>query len=217
MTNDAGDRGSTAASAADEEIEHVPLAIVGGGIGGLVLALCLDRVFNHPPEPESSETKGNDDSSDAVAVDAGRGKPTRLSIEVYESTSAYTANSGGAIGLYSNGLRVLRDLSRTHPQLVNLLDDVRFAGCDYLYRRWMRHDGLEVAVAREDELLPEVVVHDDEDDGDDEEDEASQQQQRGAPTPRRSSFGSLLGAFHPKQQQQQQQGGSNESWDLNKG
>jgi len=29
-------------------------------------------------------------------------------------------------------------------------------GCDYIYRRWMRHDGTEVCVAKEDELLKTV-------------------------------------------------------------
>ena len=38
-----------------------------------------------------------------------------------------------------------------------LLSNVRAAGCPYIYRRWMRHDGTEVAVAREDELLPDVL------------------------------------------------------------
>lgn len=114
--------------ASDNAVEYHPLVIVGGGIGGLVLALCLDQVYNHDHK-----------------------KKKRLPIHIYESTSAYTANAGGAIGLYPNGLRVLRNLNDTAP---NLLTRVREAGCDYIYRRWMRHDGLEVAVAREDELLP---------------------------------------------------------------
>jgi len=111
--------------------EHYPLVIVGGGIGGLVLALCLDQTYNHTTT-----------------------KTTKLPIHVYESTSAYTANAGGAIGLYANGLRVLRNLNDSAP---TLLEKVREAGCEYKYRRWMRHDGLEVAVAREDELLPDYL------------------------------------------------------------
>ena len=131
--------------------EYHPVVIVGGGIGGLVLALCLDQVYNH---------NNKDDNNN---------KLIRLPIHVYESTSAYTDNAGGAIGLYPNGLRVLRNLKDTAP---NLLSQVRNAGCDYVYRRWMRHDGLEVAVAREDELLPDVVeikkVGDDDDGGEEE-------------------------------------------------
>ena len=127
--------------ASDDATEYHPLVIVGGGIGGLVLALCLDQQYNQNSKNSSS-------------------KP-RLPIHVYESTSAYTANAGGAIGLYPNGLRVLQNLNDTAPKL---LSQVREAGCDYIYRRWMRHDGLEVAVAREDELLPDLDHHD----GDDE-------------------------------------------------
>lgn len=122
-------------------LDHFPVVIIGGGIGGLVLALCLDQAYNYP-------------ASDADGPTA----TPRLPIHVYESTAAYTANAGGAIGLYSNGLRVLRHLSRTHPKVPTILQDVRSAGCDYLYRRWMRHDGTEVAVAREDELLPTVEM-----------------------------------------------------------
>eukprot|EP00984_Skeletonema_dohrnii_P014671 scaffold6188_cov118-Skeletonema_dohrnii-CCMP3373.AAC.4 len=123
--------------ATDEVTEYHPLVIVGGGIGGLVLALCLDQQYNQNSKNSSSKTL--------------------LPIHVYESTSAYTANAGGAIGLYPNGLRVLQNLNDTAPKL---LSQVREAGCDYIYRRWMRHDGLEVAVAREDELLPDLDHHD---------------------------------------------------------
>lgn len=123
----------------EQPLDHYPIVIIGGGIGGLVLALCLDQVYNHPT---------NDGSSNSP----------RLPIHVYESTAAFTANAGGAIGLYSNGLRVLRHLSQTHPKIPYVLQNVRSAGCDYLYRRWMRHDGMEVAVAREDELLPTVEM-----------------------------------------------------------
>ena len=163
-----GDSGSRDMNAVND-VEHHPLVIVGGGIGGLVLALCLDQVYNRSAAID-----------DAIDGDNRREntqeKKKKLSIQVYESTSAYTPHAGGAIGLYANGLRVLRDLSRgthtvcasfgtahsvTHASACasacpNLLDEVRSAGCDYLYRRWMRHDGFEVAVAREDELLPDV-------------------------------------------------------------
>lgn len=140
-------------------LEHHPLVIIGGGIGGLVLALCLDQVYNH-----------------SITTDDANGEPitsssVKFPIHVYESTAEYSANAGGAIGLYPNGLRVLRNLSRgSSPSYLdsehvkfgancpNLLQNVRTAGCDYIYRRWMRHDGLQVAVAREDELLPDIKV-----------------------------------------------------------
>ena len=121
------------ASSDDDDAEYYPLVIVGGGIGGLVLALCLDQVYN-----SCSKTKK---------------KKKLLPVHVFESATAYRSAAGGAIGLYPNGLRVLKLLNDTSP---NLLAQVREAGCDYIYRRWMRHDGLEVAVAREDELLPDL-------------------------------------------------------------
>ena len=162
------------------------MVIVGGGIGGLVLALCLDQVYNHPVSAATEHQKDGS-SSTTTTTSATSTTPTttrrrpRLPIHVYESTSAYTNNAGGAIGLYSNGLRVLKHLSKTHPALSNILTNVRNAGCDYVYRRWMRHDGLEVAVAREDELLPydssdEFVMCDD--DINDEEEESSEAQPR---------------------------------------
>ena len=127
--------------------EHHPLVIIGGGIGGLTLALCLDQVYNH--------RSGSSKSSSSPP----------LKIHVYEAAAAFAGEAGGAIGLYPNGLRVLKNISKgfeveggglkyeaSYPQL---LDNVRAAGCPYIYRRWMRHDGTEVAVAREDELLPQ--------------------------------------------------------------
>ncbi|KAL9185954.1 hypothetical protein ACHAXT_003731, partial [Thalassiosira profunda] len=152
----------------EEEVEpaHHPLVIVGGGIGGLVLALALDQAYNHPQIDGASTIAPPSNSDDAIpedakaddAADQSNSNKPRLPIHVYESTAAYKSDAGGAIGLYSNGLRVLRHLSRTHPEVPSLLADVRSAGCDYVYRRWMRHDGTEVAVAREDELLPDVDV-----------------------------------------------------------
>ena len=139
--------------------QHHPLTILGGGIGGLVLALALDQTYNR-----RSDSNNNP-----------------LEIHVYESTAAYTAEAGGAIGLYPNGLRVIQNLSRGFvmkkkgpsssadvtdanskeitfsPSIPHLLSSIRSAGCPYIYRRWMRHDGSEVAVAREDELLPEAA------------------------------------------------------------
>ena len=115
--------------------------IVGGGIGGLVLALCLDQIYNHSTSSKQSSTATNNDKVESKQ---------KLEIHIYESTKSYTSNAGGAIGLYPNGLRILKHLSP------NLLNSVRNGGCTYIYRRWMRHDGYEVGVAREDELLPDV-------------------------------------------------------------
>lgn len=92
--------------------------IAGAGIGGLCLALALRKHCG---------LSGED-------------------IEVFEQATAFTNNAGGAVGLYANGLRVLRDIS---PEL---LAAVRASGYDYIYRRWYRHDGTQVACARESEL-----------------------------------------------------------------
>jgi 2-polyprenyl-6-methoxyphenol hydroxylase-like FAD-dependent oxidoreductase len=51
------------------------------------------------------------------------------------------------IGLYPNGLRIIRDISQP------LLDTIRAQGRPYVYRRWMRHDGSEVAVGEEKYLV----------------------------------------------------------------
>ena len=96
-----------------------PIVITGAGIGGLVLALSLKKHCGVPAKD----------------------------IEVYEQAPAFGDNVGGAMGLYANGLRVLRDVSP------DLLATVREAGYDYIYRRWQRHDGsVRVACAREAEL-----------------------------------------------------------------
>ena len=97
---------------------EAPVLIAGAGIGGLCLALALQKHCG---------LAGSD-------------------IEVYEQSRAFNDNAGGAVGLYANGLRVLRDISP------DLLASVRSVGYDYIYRRWLRHDGTEVACAREDAL-----------------------------------------------------------------
>lgn len=93
--------------------EHHEVVIAGGGIGGLILALCLDAQYNHSPS-----------TSTTTAPETNENK---IEIHVYESASEFSPGAGGAIGLYANGLRVLRDLSNQHPLLTSLLDDVRTA------------------------------------------------------------------------------------------
>lgn len=98
------------------------IAIVGGGIVGLVLALALHKIGI-------------------------------VSVEIYEREPAFHADVGAGQGMYSNGLRVIRDLS---PEL---LEKVREAGFPYQYRRWERHDGTEVAVANETVLSDKDDEH----------------------------------------------------------
>jgi len=74
-------------------------------------------------------------------------KQTGVKPVLYEQAPAFHDGVGAAIGMYPNGLRVIRDISP------DLLAAIREAGCPYEYRRWMRHDGTEVAVASEQALV----------------------------------------------------------------
>lgn len=107
---------------ATEDEAPATVVIAGAGIGGLCLALALNKHCGIPA----------------------------AEIEVFEQARAFTDDAGGAIGLYANGLRVLRDIS---PEL---LASIRTAGYDYIYRRWLRHDGSEVACAKESALTDDA-------------------------------------------------------------
>ena len=65
---------------------------------------------------------------------------------LYEQAEEFHDGVGAAIGMYPNGLRVIRDISP------DLLHSILEAGCPYEYRRWMRHDGTQVAMASEQAL-----------------------------------------------------------------
>ena len=94
------------------------VVIAGGGIVGLTLALALKKHLQLSPEQ----------------------------IEVYEKARQFHDDVGAALGMYPNGLRVLRDIS---PKLMN---DVKDQGYPYLFRRFERHDGTEIATAKEEAL-----------------------------------------------------------------
>jgi 2-polyprenyl-6-methoxyphenol hydroxylase-like FAD-dependent oxidoreductase len=66
--------------------------------------------------------------------------------EIYEKARGFAEDVGAALGVYPNGLRVLRDID---PEIVQA---IRNAGSPYLYRIWEKHDGTSVAVAKEDVL-----------------------------------------------------------------
>ncbi|KAJ3126044.1 hypothetical protein HK098_007921 [Nowakowskiella sp. JEL0407] len=76
----------------------------------------------------------------------GLKKRLGLDVAVYEQAQAYGDGVGGAIGMYANGLRVIKDIS---PET---LSRIRESGKPYVYRRWMRHDGSEIAVGTEKSL-----------------------------------------------------------------
>jgi salicylate hydroxylase len=63
--------------------------------------------------------------------------------EIYEKTGTFATEAGAGLGMYPNGLRVLRDIS---PEL---LQAVRNAGYPYECRLWERHDGTEITEAQE--------------------------------------------------------------------
>eukprot|EP00980_Cylindrotheca_fusiformis_P016842 scaffold5085_cov115-Cylindrotheca_fusiformis.AAC.7 len=69
--------------------------------------------------------------------------------EIYEKAHGFADDVGAALGMYPNGLRVLRDID---PSLMRA---VKAQGHPYAYRRWERHDGTEIATASEDVLCPE--------------------------------------------------------------
>jgi 2-polyprenyl-6-methoxyphenol hydroxylase-like FAD-dependent oxidoreductase len=70
-----------------------------------------------------------------------------LKVSVYEQADEYGEGVGGAIGLYANGLRIIRDISP------DLLKKLRSFGRSYVFRKWFRHDGTIVAVAEEKYLV----------------------------------------------------------------
>ena len=101
----------------DEEQQPVTFLISGGGIVGLTLALSLH-------------------------------KHTGIVPVVYEkySQDKFHQCVGAGMGMYPNGLRVLRDIS---PKL---LQKVRALGKPYLHRRWVKHCGTEIAKGHENVL-----------------------------------------------------------------
>ena len=69
-----------------------------------------------------------------------------ITCEIYEKATKFYDDVGAALGMYPNGLRVIRDIDE------DLLKAIQEAGAPYVYRRWERHDGTEIAAAKEDEL-----------------------------------------------------------------
>ena len=69
-----------------------------------------------------------------------------ITAEIYEKAHRFVDDVGAALGMYPNGMRVLRDIDP------NLLKAIKAQGYAYKYRRWERHDGTEIATAEESEL-----------------------------------------------------------------
>jgi salicylate hydroxylase len=97
------------------EQEPATVAIVGGGIVGLVLAIALKRHVG-------------------------------ITAEIYEKAHGFHPDVGAGMGMYPNGLRVIRDLDPA------LLENIRKHACPYIVRRWERHDNTKVVEAEESVL-----------------------------------------------------------------
>mmetsp|Transcript_13275 Transcript_13275/g.25144 ORF Transcript_13275/g.25144 Transcript_13275/m.25144 type:complete len:466 (+) Transcript_13275:140-1537(+) len=101
-----------------EQEPPATFVIAGAGIVGLTLALSLH-------------------------------KHTGIRPEVYEKRTAETFHQcvGAGMGMFPNGLRVLRDIS---PEL---LEKVRQVGKPFLHRRWVKHCGTAVVAEGNEDVL----------------------------------------------------------------
>lgn len=91
--------------------------IIGGGLVGMTLAIGLKRLFN-----------------------------STIDLQVFDQAPSFAEGVGGAVGMYPNGLAVLRDIDPV------LLRAVRKQGVPYRERRWMKCDGTVTASALESNL-----------------------------------------------------------------
>lgn len=117
---------------------------------------------------KSSSDDNDDDIAPIIIVGAGivglvlalaLDRHCGVKVELYEQANAFHDDVGAGMGMYPNGLRVIRDIS---PQL---LKDIQAAGYPYLLRRYERHDGTEVAKADETKLVgPDGETEEDADD-----------------------------------------------------
>lgn len=109
------------------------------------------------PSNPQSPSHDQDSEPPATFVIAGGGivglvlalaikKHLGITAEIYEKARGFAEDVGAGLGLYPNGMRVLRDIDPA------LLRSIREAGHPYLYRIWEKHDGTEVAKANEDFL-----------------------------------------------------------------
>ena len=73
-------------------------------------------------------------------------KHTGLAVPLVEQAPNFSPGAGAGMGMYPNGLRVLRDISP------HLLHRVQQEGYPFVWRRWEHHDGTEVVSAQERSL-----------------------------------------------------------------
>ena len=75
-------------------------------------------------------------------------KHTGLTVPLVEQAPSFSPGAGAGMGMYPNGLRVLRDISP------HVLHRVQQEGYPFVWRRWEHHDGTEVVSAQERALSP---------------------------------------------------------------
>ena len=122
-----------------------------------------------PAKPATSE-----DSTDILIAGGGIvglvlalaiHKYVKVTPEIYEQCDGFEDDVGAGMGLYANGLRVIRDIDPV------LLKEIQDGGFPYMYRHYERHDGTSVVKANEsvlgsnyvserDELPPEEKTND---------------------------------------------------------
>lgn len=76
-------------------------------------------------------------------------KHVGIRAELYEQADKFVEDVGAGMGMYPNGLRVIRDISP------DLLRNIQKSASPYRLRYWERNDGIEIAVAQEEELIHE--------------------------------------------------------------
>jgi 2-polyprenyl-6-methoxyphenol hydroxylase-like FAD-dependent oxidoreductase len=94
------------------------------------------------PSPETAVSPPPPESASSDITIAGGGivglvlalalkKHLNIIVDIYEQAEAFHDDVGAGMGMYPNGLRVIRDVSP------NLLQKIQEAGYAYQYRRWM--------------------------------------------------------------------------------
>lgn len=107
-----------------------------------------------------AEQKVDEDPPPATIVIAGAGivglvlalalkKHLGITAEIFEKARTFHDDVGAALGMYPNGMRVLRDID---PELMWA---IKGKGYPYVFRRWEKHDGTVIASASEDALSPD--------------------------------------------------------------
>lgn len=127
----------------------ITIAIAGGGLVGLTLALCLHQSIIRPLKLGKNSAIGNNDNDDAscriTSTNTAGGGITNVKICIYEQTDQFVDDVGAGMVLQSNGLRILHELG--------ILNEIISVGCPIHYRSWTRHDGTIIVSSNEQTLV----------------------------------------------------------------